>query len=254
MAYGLKRITASKLHTLALMLNTPGLFKAKLAGCDITMYKMLFTLFSMGIRPATILDIGASSGNFTKCSNYLFSEADIYAFEPISELYERLCGLQKKIRTLKCYNIALGNKTTETVMHKNAYINASSLLEISDIHKDACPRSSTTEPEVVKVDKLDSILNNVSLQKPLLIKIDVQGYENLVLEGAKKILRDTDYIICELSFFSLYKNQSLFNDLYSFLLNSGFSYFGPLIEHRHPRTHSILQIDGLFMRKMLGYG
>ena len=116
------------------------------------------------------------------------------------------------------------------------------------LHIDAFPYSNGTKSQIIQVRTLDTLKDSFVLQSPTLLKIDVQGFEIQVLQGAKNILRDIDYIIIEMSFRKLYKDQGLFDEVYTVLNNNGFQFQGPLTQMDHPRTKEVLQIDGLFVK------
>ena len=63
------------------------------------------------------------------------------------------------------------------------------------------------EKRNIKIRNLDQILKKKKLIKPILIKIDVQGFELEVLKGAKQILSKVDYIILETSKNRMYNKQ-----------------------------------------------
>jgi len=190
---------------------------------------------------------------FSKCAHYVFPHASIYAFEPLKHCYEELCELKKTITNIQCYNVALGADEQEGMIHRSSYDYSSSLLEMGDLHKEAFPYSAGARLEKVQVRTLDGILDDKALQKPVLMKIDVQGYEKQVLEGARRTLGQTDYVICEMSIRPLYKGQALFDDVYRHLVDAGFRFSGQVGELRHPKTSEVLQIDGLFVREEQWY-
>ncbi|KRT62455.1 MAG: FkbM family methyltransferase [Candidatus Dadabacteria bacterium CSP1-2] len=244
-----KKIIGEKLRKLEILLNTPGAFKARIEGCYFELYKMVHRLYAMGLRPNTILDIGANRGMFSKCAYYIFPDASIYAFEPLKDCYEELCDLKGTVIKLECYNIALGDKPSEVFIHRSIYDYSSSLLEMDDLHKQAFPYTAGERLEKVQIQTLDAVLAGKRIERPLLMKIDVQGYEKFVLRGASETLKQTDYIVCEMSFHSLYKGQALFEEVYRLLIDAGFQFRGHIGEVQHPESTEVLQIDGLFIRE-----
>ena len=238
----------NRAQQLVTIIENPSSLKARFSGCYFEVYNMLYKMKSMNIIPKTIIDVGANRGMFSKTSNYLFKDAKIIAYEPLKDCYEELKKLNKKIPFFECYNYAIGNKKAKGQIFKSSYDYSSSLLEMADLHKEAFPVSEKTSFEDIEITSLDEALFDKDLEKPILIKIDVQGYENFVIEGGTKILEKTDIIICELSFYKLYQNQVLFKDVYNQLINLNFRFLGPVGELLHPEISSILQIDGLFVK------
>jgi len=57
-----------------------------------------------------------------------------------------------------------------------------------------------------------------------------------------------DVIIIETTFIPLYKDQPLFEDIYSYLTNLGFLYAGNIEQLVSPKNHQILQADAVFIR------
>ncbi|OGU35099.1 MAG: hypothetical protein A2068_06410 [Ignavibacteria bacterium GWB2_35_6b] len=203
----------------------------------------------MGIQPKTILDIGAYKGLYSKSANVVFPEAVIFAFEPLADCYNELLLLKNSIKNFECFNIALSNKKEISVIHRSSFAGSSSLLAMSAVHKSAFPNTAGEVIENINTELLDNILVGKNLTQPILLKIDVQGYENFVFEGAKETLKVCDVIICEMSFRELYNGQMLFDKLYSLLTNSGFIFAGSLSELIDPNSSEVLQIDGLFIKK-----
>ena len=93
---------------------------------------------------------------------------------------------------------------------------------------------------------LDSI--SIDLIPPVLLKLDVQGYEAKVLAGAERTLSRCDYVIIEMSMARMYEGETEFTDLLRLMNNYGFRFLRPIGWLEHPRTGAILQMDGLFAR------
>ena len=237
-----------RLHQLIYVIENPSSLRARFSGCYFEIYNMLFRMKSMNIFPKTIIDIGANRGMFSKTSNYLFNDAKIIAYEPLKECFKELKKLNVVIPSFECYNYAIGNKIEEGKIFRSEYDYSSSLLKMADLHKKAFPISDKMEIENIQITTLDKELRDRKLMKPILVKIDVQGYENFVIDGAKEILMDTDIILCELSFYKLYDNQLLFEDITEQLKALNFRFVGSLNEVLHPINSAILQIDGLFIK------
>jgi FkbM family methyltransferase len=249
MSGNLKRRLNERLTQVQIALDAPGALKARLAGCYFETYCMVYRLLAIGLKPRVILDIGANRGMFSRCAHYVFPDATIYAFEPLRDCYEKLRNLRSKIKKLECYNVALAGEVGEKVIHRSSYDYSSSLLEMEGLHKEAFPYTAGERLEKVQVNTLDGILHDRFLEKPILMKIDVQGYEKFVLLGAQRTLQQTDYVLCEMSVRPLYQGQALFDEIYRRLASSGFRFSGQIGELRHPKSSEVLQIDGLFIKE-----
>ena len=123
------------------------------------------------------------------------------------------------------------------------------MLEMDELHRETFPWSRECEKIEVPVKRLDEMLPDLELEKRVLLKIDVQGYEDRVLSGARKTLENVHYLIVEVSYRPLYKEQASFDDIYAFLGERGFDFAGHLDQLRSPVNGEILQGDALFIRR-----
>jgi FkbM family methyltransferase len=199
-------------------------------------------------RFCSILDIGSNEGQFAEKILSIFPNAEIHCFEPLPEIYDALKLNLHSQNKAYFYNYALGTSTGEVSMQRNEYSPSSSLLEMLDLHKinfDFAVKSKSTK---IQIRTLDSFFKN-PIKGPVLLKIDVQGYEMPVLRGGNSVLEQSSVVIIETSFYQLYKDQPLFEDIYSYLTNRGFRYVGNVEQLESPKNRQILQADAVFIKK-----
>lgn len=204
----------------------------------------------MGIK--TIIDVGAHEGEFSYEFHQLFPKARIYAFEPLAKPFKALNQRMQKVSLFKAFNFALSDRECEQNMHRSdGFTPSSSLLEMSDFLKEAYPFTANSVMEKVSVTTLDKAIQkmDLSLEDHVLLKIDTQGYEKKVLQGAKEALKIVKIIIVETSFYELYKGQPLFKDILDYLYQEGFIYVGHWGDpQKKPADGLILQEDSIFVR------
>jgi hypothetical protein len=82
-----------------------------------------------------------------------------------------------------------------------------------------------------------------------LLKIDTQGFESEVLDGAGDVLEQFAAIQLELSFVPLYDGQALYADLVERLDRLGFVLFTTETGISDPTTGQLLQCDALFVQR-----
>ncbi len=87
--------------------------------------------------------------------------------------------------------------------------------------------------------------------RPVLFKIDVQGGELAVLNGALPLFDRLDAIYCELSFVELYQNQPKASNVIAFLSHNGFTLRG-VFNISFTKRFGPTQGDFLFARDPLG--
>jgi FkbM family methyltransferase len=172
----------------------------------------------------------------------------IVSFEPVGETFAELERRSAQDPAWECVNVALGAQDGDSVVNVAGNLWSSSLLPMTLLHRAAHPASSYVREEAVRLARLDS-LNVVGPQDRAFLKIDVQGAESAVLDGATGVL---DLIVAaelELSLAELYEGQDLLWALHERMRGEGFAlvWLGDSI-FRNPATDEILALDGIFMR------
>lgn len=82
----------------------------------------------------------------------------------------------------------------------------------------------------------------------LLVKLDVQGYEDKVLLGGKNVISQAKMLLIETSFTRLYENQPLFDDIYLIVRELGFTYQGSRERHYNKKTGELVYEDAIFIK------
>ncbi len=139
-------------------------------------------LFSTLIqRTDTVLDIGANIG----CTTLLFSElgSHVHAFEPLGKTFALLRrNVEVNVRdNITIHHCALGDE------NKNAEICYSDTNRSMAFVLDRTSRDDR-ETSPITVRRLDDMLAELKLHSLNFMKIDVEGYEMRVLNGARKTL------------------------------------------------------------------
>lgn len=196
----------------------------------------------------TVIDIGAHAGEFARMIKGMLPEVSIFSFEPLSDEFQRLQGEMQSVEGFKAFNCAVGDRNDTVEIHRSEYSQSSSLLRMANLHKEAFPDSAGESSETVDVKRLDDALSGLELRPEILIKIDVQGYEDRVIAGAQNTISRSKAIIAEVSFRELYEGQALFDGIYSLLKDRGFIYMGNLYQLLNPLDGAPLQADALFVR------
>ena len=197
----------------------------------------------------TVLDIGANQGWFAQEIREKLPAAHIHCFEPLPNCFNQLTIRTKRDPLITCYNIGLGDSDGILVMNENDYTPSSSLLEMSELHIKNFPQTKHTTQTKVEIKRLDDCLKADTLPSPVLVKIDVQGFEDKVIKGGTAILQKAEAMIVEMSFVPLYQRQPLFHDIYILLADLGFEYRGAYNQLFDSDNGTILQTDGIFMKK-----
>jgi FkbM family methyltransferase len=197
----------------------------------------------------TVLDIGGNIGQFSKTMRFILPEAQIYAFEPLPSCYKLMTKLMQGDTKYLGYNCGLGEKSETLNITENSHAPSSSFLPLAEKHKEAFPYTAEQKQIQVPVRRLDELASELNLGKNILIKVDVQGFEDKVVDGGLDTFARAKILIMELSYQELYINQPLFNDIYQKLAKLGFEFYGTMAQMPDPNNNSYLDADCIFIKK-----
>ena len=122
------------------------------------------------------LDIGANIGIYSFHFKKIFKSVD--AFEPLKEISYRLKHFENE--SLKVHNCALSNKRGEFQIYI-PHLSGKAVASLASLEK----RDGDCEIRNVKVEKID----NYDFDDVDLIKIDVEGHEEYVIQGARNVIK-----------------------------------------------------------------
>jgi len=165
---------------------------------------------------ATILDVGASRGQFALFALWRFPRARLVCFEPLPEAAAVASHVLPSAR-VEIHAVALGSYPRDMTVHVSAQDDSSSLLPIGPGQVEVFPGTHEHRQMIVPVDVLENYLTPDDVQTPCLLKIAVQGSELDVLRCAGSGLDLVDELLVELSFVELYSGQPLAHEVISYL-------------------------------------
>ena len=151
----------------------------------------------------TLIDVGGNVGKFTKGFIKHFPNTEAHIFEPVSSTFS---VLESEVGNYaKCYQIALSNSTSNTKIWVDSDHTLNSLEEYTDT-TNLLYSKEYKNSEVIEIAKLDDF--DISLEDKVMLKIDVQGHEVEMLQGATSALKKVDVVLAELTFAPEYTNKS----------------------------------------------
>jgi len=203
----------------------------------------------LGIR--TVIDVGANEGQFARYIIGVLPCSRLYSFEPLSGPYHKLkkwadAATKPEIGT---FQVALGHEPGWVEMHEHLELSPhSSLLATTELSHSLYPQTRYQRNERIRIETLDSFLEKgtVELEPEILLKLDIQGYEDRVLRGAPALLRRTRACLLEVNFDPLYGGQASFHDIYQLLFDAGFRYAG-CFHQTYGEDGHVITADELFL-------
>jgi FkbM family methyltransferase len=197
-----------------------------------------------------VLDVGANRGQFARS---LRREAGyrgrIVSFEPQQAAFAALARAARGDPLWQTRQVALAERTGHAALHLTADSDSSSLRTALPRHRRAAPAAGPVGDEPVALATLDDLFPALrGSARSVLLKIDTQGYEREVLEGARASLRTIDTLRLEMPLAPLYDGEAGFGELYAQLLALGYRMVGADPAFVDAHSGEVLQIDGLFRR------
>lgn len=197
----------------------------------------LARLATHGFVPQTIIDVGAFHGDWSRLARRIWPHSSLIMIEPNLKNQIQLEQVSQELRA-KYFDELLGSQDGEIVQF-NVMESGSSIME----ERSNVPR--TTERRAIM--RLDAVIK--TLEAPALLKIDAQGYELKILEGASKIFSSFEAILLEVAVIEINVGAPLLHDVVAFMKQRGFVSYDILEIHRRPLDQALNQVDILFLRE-----
>lgn len=171
---------------------------------------------NLGISLA--IDVGGNLGQWALEARKI-SNAKIITFEPDPRCHHYLDSLSVKDPTWEIVQKAAGNTDSTVVMNllkiEHGY---SSLKDLTRLGENfSGERTDEIDSREVQVRRLDThFKDDITESERVWLKIDVQGYEEEVLEGAIGILANITAVEIEIPMLKLYENSAKFSSIVQF--------------------------------------
>jgi FkbM family methyltransferase len=196
-----------------------------------------------------VLDVGANIGQYAKKLIANGFTGKIVSFEPLSEAFRILTINAQSYNSWIVKNLALGDKECKTNINVSANSQSSSILSMLPKHEIAELDSKYINKEEIQLTKLDLIFNDIySKGQNIYLKLDTQGFEKKIIDGAEKSLNYIDTIQIEMSLIPLYEEGLLFNEMYELITGKGYTMVSIEPGFSDKETGQLYQVDGIFHR------
>ncbi|MEW9571159.1 FkbM family methyltransferase [Rhodanobacter sp. Si-c] len=195
-----------------------------------------------------VIDVGANTGQYGKSLRNLGYRGSIVSFEPMAHAFRELNTTARSDGNWVALHSGLGDSEEDVELHISENSISSFILPMLSTHEKFAPNSRYIASEKIHVSTLDNVFEEISGDaRNIWLKLDVQGYENRVLHGAKACLQRMKLIQLELSFRPLYSDQTNFTETCCMLESFGFDLVGIEPGFMDYSTGELLQADGIFL-------
>jgi FkbM family methyltransferase len=190
-----------------------------------------------GYRPRVIVDIGAAQGDWTLDAMQSFPDASYFLIEALEERRVQLAELHRRNPNVDFEICGVADKPGELTFGVTPDLYASSF---------AYPGNNN---RTLRVRTVDELFAAGRFSQPAFMKLDVQGFELKVLDGAKSVLPRTDLVLLELEFYRFSESMPLLHESIEYMLQWNFRPYEIVDVLRRPFDGAMGQCDILFCRQ-----
>jgi len=205
-----------------------------------TLAEMLEHVAGLGFKPETVIDVGVAHGTFALYET--FPQATHLLVEPVQEWEGDLKRISQKYKAQYVIAAASDHSGEITIYAHPELIGSSIFRDAEGSQFDGIPRQ-------VPAVTLDDLCRERRLKGPYLLKVDVQGAELKVLDGAKEVLEDTELVILEVSLFQFVVGGPQFYDVVSYMKQCGFVVYDVFGALKRPLDGALAQLDVAFVKE-----
>jgi FkbM family methyltransferase len=211
-----------------------------------------FNWFKAAFRFRTLVDIGAADGEYGAFIAKNQGIRYVYFFEPRQSCQLPLRALATRVEHGAVFPVALGDEEGNIRFIETDYGPSSSILPgLTEVQRDF-PQVKPKTEMIVPVRTLDTVLAGERIEDDLLIKIDVQGFEDRVIRGGAQTFRRAKAVLIEMSFVPLYDGQSLFDEVHECLMQAGLRLAGFKNQIVMPRAGRPAFAHCIYIREGIG--
>ena len=157
-----------------------------------------------------IFDVGANTGQYGLFLRTLGYSGHIISFEPVNSVFQELKKNCAKDDKWTCHNYALGDKNEEKIINVYKSSVFSSFLTASNYSKNIWQSLEDVKPEIVKVCRLEDIWDELTGElgcSKYMLKLDTQGFDKFVFDGARNRMKNIYVLQSELSLIPVYEGM-----------------------------------------------
>jgi FkbM family methyltransferase len=187
-----------------------------------------------GFDPATVIDVGANVGEWTRMCKRLWPKASVLMIEPLPECEAPLARLASELPGVR-YQRALLGANDRAAVSIHCCDTASSVLQEYEAKHPTLAMPMTR-------------LDDCSVGAELL-KLDVQGYELEILKGGQKVLSSAAVVLLEGNLLDLHIGVPLAHEVLQFMAEHDFVLYDTGDFYRRPLDQALWCMDLVFVRR-----
>lgn len=197
-----------------------------------------------------ILDVGANLGQYAQELRKIKYNGEIICFEPISSVFKTLKYNMKNDPKCNVKNFALGDKNETKKINIAKNLASSSFFSRAKHLDEIAKHTEYISEESVEIKVLDSIYDSIcNPNEVVFLKLDTQGYEKNILNGAVESLKKIKGIQIELALKPSYNGAPEYKEIFKIIEDAGFKLFSIEEGFEDQNSGQLLEIDAIFFKE-----
>jgi FkbM family methyltransferase len=185
--------------------------------------------------PKTIVDVGVANGTIELYRHFFGAKLELV--EPIQEFSPSIEDILKEIPG-RAHYVAAGSEDGEFRFEAST--------KLHELHNAKLVTGDGEHTRIVPMRRLDTILHEA--EGPILLKVDVEGFELDVLRGAKNLMKLVDVVIIETRLLRVIEGTSIFNEVCQYMQDQGFQVYDIVDMIARPLDDALILCDLVFVR------
>lgn len=199
--------------------------------------------------PLSIVDVGANVGDWSFACVKVFPRAEVLSIEPVPEFFRAVARRAADHPRWRTVQVAVGANSGALPIAVQGPRSSLKRLAGDEFPDWAVGSPVLERTELVTVEPLDAVLAKHKVVHVDVLKIDAEGFENEILEGAHRSLAMTDQVLIEVRFHELFSGGALFPEVHKKLVESGFA-----LMHLKPCRGQCLWADATYAKRAVFLG
>lgn len=196
-------------------------------------------LRQLGFQPKTIVDVGVADGTLELYRH--FDNPYLVLVEPMIEFKASIDAILGRYSG-ETHFVAVGSSDGQVEFGVGP--------NIADFHNAKPIVDGAVTTRTVPTARLDSLVQDVAA--PVLLKIDVEGFELEVIDGAPELLQKVEVAILETRLFDIFGGTPIFSEVCARMAAEGFEVYDVIDTIARPLDGALVMCDIVFVRRESG--
>ena len=200
-----------------------------------------------------VFDVGANVGQYALFLRKLGYRGRIISFEPVSSTFAILQNESLTDALWTAFNIGLGSESREMKINVFQSSVMASFLNANEFGSRTYGNNMEVESyETISVKTLDSFIQEnkglINKEDRVLLKMDTQGFDVEVFQGASESLRQIEILQSEIPLKPIYEGMANYHEILKEYENHHYELSGIYPVSRDPNSYGLIEVDCVLIK------